>query len=388
MPDRGRDLKISILSDTSKFDLSDAAGDLDDVAHSSEDATDELKRLAAQGKDAQRELDRLSAEAKDNAFDELGKDAKDTARKMDDAFDAIGKSAKENLGHGSKLDHAADDAGDKLHGVRDEALDTGREMGASFDGSADSLKDAGQELLTTAGSVFGPVGVAIGAALASGFGIFRAKQEQLLEDTSEFVDRLIEGAGRLAEEGIVAKLQEMARDGSIVELGEQAERAGVNADFYARALAGDADATKAVIDEVRKHKKALEDTLVPGRKMTKNQSDQFYALDAVAKKLGATSDALDGAKSAYGRLDSASRSKIVLGVETDAPTPAELTATHRSMQQALGKPIQAPVNVKAPVSAAQDARDQMMAYFRRNPLKVSAQVVIRKPGTKAERDIA
>lgn len=336
MADRGRDLKISILSDLSRLDLEPAARDLESVGDAADRAGTQLDGL--ERTDADRALSDIEAGARDaqDQVDRLARTSADTARDVDRAFDKIAASSKANLGHSGKLDDATDDAKHAMGEVGEEALDTGREMAASFSGGVDDILGAGQELLANAGAAFGPAGIAIGIALASGFGLFQAKQAELQAQTQEFTDRLIEGMGKLTEAGIQEKLQEMASDGSIVAIGEQAERAGVSADYYARALAGDVEASKRVREAINKHREALDEAVPVGQKMTRTQSQQYEALRAVEDKLGGVAGGLDAAKSAYGRLESATAAGITSSVVIDAPTQGELNSVLRDIKRGLG----------------------------------------------------
>ena len=107
--DKGRDFKISILSDADKFDLSGPANDLEDLGRAAKDTSDQVdKSLGDMGQDG---LKRFTNEVKDSAdkvdreLKNIGKDelnqfedkAKSTAKKVDNAFDVIAKSSKSNM---------------------------------------------------------------------------------------------------------------------------------------------------------------------------------------------------------------------------------------------------------------------------------------------------
>lgn len=228
---RGRDLTFSLLSDTDKFDLGRAADDLDDLGRSAGDAGRDLADLTR----------RTDLEGT------LGRDARQTARKVDDAFDTIARAssrARRDLGDDTRrMTGHLDDVGD-------EARSTAREAAASFSSGGD-IGDAFQELAANAGQTFGPIGDALGAVAGIGIGLFLAETEKMKERVDELVTEMIESGGRLSEEFIGTKLQEMATEGDLKRLKELAEAsdiAGVNFQDLARAKAGDTEAQKRLND--------------------------------------------------------------------------------------------------------------------------------------------
>lgn len=206
MADRGRDVVLRIVSDATKFDLSDVADELEDVGTESADAardiekvTDELKRVAAEGKDAERELARIDAELAKNKFDEYGRDAKAAAAKVDDAFDAMARSARDGR---RKIDAELEKAGDEgFDDFKDEANSSGREAAASFSGGFEDVTDTIQEIAANAFAGFGPVGAAAGLAAAAGIGILTKGLQDAADRANETKDRVLDLAGAIAEAG-------------------------------------------------------------------------------------------------------------------------------------------------------------------------------------------
>ena len=99
MSDRGRDLKVAILSDADRFDLAKPADQLDTLATAATRADRALDQLDIQ--DAARDLDRF------------GDEAKETARRVDAAFDAIARSSR------ASTRQVADDSGSIRRKLRD-----------------------------------------------------------------------------------------------------------------------------------------------------------------------------------------------------------------------------------------------------------------------------
>lgn len=272
MADKGRDLKVSVLSDADQFDLAQPAADLDNLGDSARAAGQELSQLASEGDQlralgqdatgAAQDVERLAesgdqlrelgsdAERAGSDVKGLGDDVDKAAAQVDGAFDKIAAASKRST---DKVDASAREGGEALRGMGEEGTGTAREMAASFDGSADGIKDAMQEAAANVLATLGPLGAAAGVAAAVGIGILRSKAEQLREEVSELVGVLIEGGGRLDRSAVADKLREMAEDGSITELADQARRAQLPVSDYLRALAGDPEALERTRDALRKY---------------------------------------------------------------------------------------------------------------------------------------
>ena len=239
MADRGRDLKISILSDADRFDLSHPAEELDDMATAASRGGTALDKAARAAKDTGTDLGTLGTDATTAAgkIDTLGTDATTTAGKVDSAFDAIAKSSKQKLGGG--METGSDKAKRSLKDVGDEASGTARETAASFDGTASSVNDAMQEVAANALGAFGPIAGGICLAAAAGFGFLRAQAEKTKETISELVGSLIDQNGKLEDANVLESLKKFAQDGSLRDLKRQAQDAKVPVSDFLLAMAGD-----------------------------------------------------------------------------------------------------------------------------------------------------
>jgi hypothetical protein len=295
--DRGRDLKIAILSDVDQFDLSKPADQLDEVgtnaaamAKDVDKATDELKRLATQGEDAQRELDRLSQEAKNNDLDKLSHDAKDTASKVDSSFEKIAASSKSNL---HKVDAAAKDAGEGLHNLKDEAGSSGKEAAASFSGGFDDITGFVQETAANAFGGFGAMGAAAGIAGAIGIGVIgsaiQAAKERVKELSNAFRDAAIDGGGFGASVKVV--LDDLKDNGRLVDLAADAKRLGIDWGTLIRAMAGSDSDLVSVTDK-------LNQLGASGATAHVNFNEAANSYDNIRASLGLTGEAMDDATAA------------------------------------------------------------------------------------------
>jgi hypothetical protein len=250
MADKGRDLKVSILSDVDQFDATKPADDLDQLAQASDTAQRSLDDLADQGRkldelgrdadQASRKLDGLGKDAKGSAGDveKLGHDVKATAGKVDSAFDQIAKASKSAS---RDVDHEMDKAGKGVDDFKDEANSSAKEAAASFTGSFDDVASTVQEIAANAFAGFGPLGAAAGLAAAAGIGflvtsITEAK-ERVKELAAGLTDLRISGEFDDQAARIRAVLDQLKDDGDLVRFKDAADSAGISWNEYVRALA-------------------------------------------------------------------------------------------------------------------------------------------------------
>lgn len=350
MASRGRDWTFSILSDTDKLDLDKPARELED--------------LGTSAKGAGADLERLDSDAKGVDLDRLGTDARDLARKVDNAFDAIARASKTGA---NKVDDNTDKMRASLRDVSDEAGSTAREAAASFSSSGD-IGDALQELAANAPAVLGPLGLALGAAAAAGFGLWRSEMEKLNEDVQEMVDEMLEAGGRLSEQFIDNKVLELAKEGeldSLQALIDQYDILGVTYRDLARAKAGDAEAIDRVTDALDKEsarRKTSEDDMIRSEAAVAALRDQYddsaraleLAQAATERYTAATAVSGDTAKTAAatakgswdelrGAMSDPIRAKVLL----QKPSAADFVAVRQSMLRGLGT-IVVPVKAGTP----------------------------------------
>lgn len=212
--------------------LEDVGGALDDVGTASKDAQSldfadavrEANRLDDALKDTARTLDRdMGADE----VDRLERKMRDAERQADDLGDR-GKRA------GRDIDSGMDRAREGVDEFRDEANSTAREAAASFDGSAESIGDAFQEVAANAFAGFGPAGAAAGLLAAGGIGLAIAGIEDYNEAQEESKQRAAEWASAYIEAGgrILSASQRIAAAQAIITDPEQYATATRNAELW------------------------------------------------------------------------------------------------------------------------------------------------------------
>lgn len=349
--DRGRDLTFSILSDTDKLQLAEPAAQLEQLGKAAADAGRDLDKL--DGTAAARELDLVGRAADDASRDvekldtreavqdveKLGDQAHDTARRMDTAFDTIARASKRSS---QKLDDNTKAMKLDLDDVGDEAADTAREMGASFDGSADSIIDAFQEFGSLAGASMGPIGVAAGAAAATGVGLIRAEQEKLKQMASEMVDDMIEAGGKLTDEVIDARIRTMASDdpAALAKQKRIIDALGLSWRDYIRAKAGDGEAAERSIQAMADLNSELSDQAAEAGSASGAMYAQQTQLNDLAGELGTTAEAYKLAQDAIAAVDGAAVRS------TDSLTDAK--GQWDELRQSLVDPITGEIRLRKP----------------------------------------
>lgn len=400
MATKGRDFKVSFLTDLDKLDTDTVASGFDDVADAADTAGQGLKGLEDAGHRAERGLDDLSdkadtagqgvrdigddTDAAGKSLRDLADDAATTARKADSAFDKIAASSKANLR--GKLDDDTDHAKASLKEVGEEAQGTGREMAASFTGSSDDIMGALQELGANAGVAFGPIGGALSIALGAGLGAFFAdwqkKKEKLLEDTQTFTAALVEGAGKLSEEFLNQQIAGIDPK-ELQELAAAAKDAGLNVRDVIRAYAGDPKAIDDVNKKINAGAKALQDTGIAGSEADPGLATYARGVAKVSDKLGITTQALGKSKTAYELMREAMSQPVVPQVD-GSQAISDADNTRARVERALAKKVRIPIGVDGSSVARETRLAWLQAdrYFARNPVTIRT-----KAGSRPIRDV-
>jgi len=272
--DKGRDLKVSILSDADQFDLAspaddlerlgDAAGDagrdlerlgdasrdLDDLGTAARSAGDDLDRLGRAGDD----LDQVARDARKAGagVDDLGDDATSAAKRVDGAMDKIAAASKRSA---ADVDKSMDKASKGLDEFKDEAAGTSREAAASFSGSFDDVASTVQEVAANAFSGFGALGMAGGIAAAAGIGFLVTSITEAREKVKELAAGLLDlkldpdmdtAAGRVRQ-----VLDSLKDAGDLERFRTAAKDAGISWSEYVRALAEGGPIADKVREQIR-----------------------------------------------------------------------------------------------------------------------------------------
>ncbi|WP_243074827.1 hypothetical protein [Microbacterium sp. SS28] len=287
---------------------------VDDVADAVEDVEDRLHDLTKEGSSSTDRMERDFkdlAKAADKASDEMRskfRDAyRDVKRHSDDAMDAAKRGVDD---------------------FKDEASSTAREAAASFDGSADSIGDAFQEVAANAFAGFGPAGAVAGIAAAAGIGAavagFAAVDEankKSQERIDEWVEKFIDGQGRIQEEAVLTGVQSMFGDPEAMQKVTAIIAAtGLEQSTVMRALSGDIEDNRLVTESLTAARDALTDAQKdnleqhkPYMDGLKDESQELLkAEDALKKHNGE----LDKATSQYGTYADALSTGLVRMAET------------------------------------------------------------------------
>lgn len=185
---RKNQYEIGIAADTSGLEKSISNGlvkPLDEAA----DAFDDLEK-AAQSADLDRELDK--AQKATNELDDELDDARDKLKRLGYAARDAGDDSRRGM----------DRAEEGVKEFGEEANSTAREAAASFNGSAEDILDAFQEVAANAFAGFGPAGAIAGLAIAAGIGIAIGKFQEAAEAAEELRMKAVEYAGEAFDAGV------------------------------------------------------------------------------------------------------------------------------------------------------------------------------------------
>jgi len=340
MADKGRDLKVSILSDADQFDLASPADDLerlgtaardagtdlddlgragdglDDLGRSARNAGDDLERM---GRSSDLDAVRKDADRAGKGLDGLGDDAATTAKRVDGAMDKIAASSKRSA---AEVNKSMDKAGEGLDEFKDESAGTAREAAASFTGSFDDVAGVIQETAANAFAGFGPLGMAAGIAGAAGIGFLVTSITEAKERVKELAAGLLElkldpgmdtAAGRIRQ-----VLDEMKDAGDLERFKTAADSAGLSWSEYVSALANggeEAERVKAklqpLVDQWGGAAAMFTEAGGGANDLYNRLKDQTAATDTATTSAGAYREALAG-------LDVAEESSVAVEGLTQA----------------------------------------------------------------------
>lgn len=241
-------------TDDAEKAFADVADSLDDLVRSGDKAGDKLGDGIKDGADdAERAVEQLEPKFKDLA---------DVSRRESkQAGDALGTNIK----------RGTTEAEGGLKDFKEESASTAKESAASFDGSAESIVDAFQEVAANAFIGFGPAGLVAGLAAAAGIGLVSAEivngtelgeeiKQKIADLTTELITSGTEGAPSI--EYLADKLEELATatDGvNLKELAKTAQESGSDYRDLAQAFAGNTNGLKDLWREGDRRLKQLQD---------------------------------------------------------------------------------------------------------------------------------
>ena len=201
-----------------------------------------------------------------DSLDVVAKEGEQSTEKLEGSFRELARAAKksgDDIGDGMKGGFKK--AEDGAQEFKDEANSTAKEAAASFDGSAESIVDAFQEVAANAFAGFGPAGAIAGLALAAGIGIATAeftKSQEQAQKTKERIQELstafIEtGSDTASLESFLQSLKDIVTESedarkSFKDIQKEAKELGLDANALATAYAGGTDAIDGQIDAIEK----------------------------------------------------------------------------------------------------------------------------------------
>lgn len=323
-------ISIGVAADTRQFQKAISAG----VVEPLDDAQQTLAELGKAGdtagdkiekgvKTAGRALDGLGKDG-DKAGDKISdsaRDAKTDVARLEDAFkDAANAARKETKSAGdaikSNVGDGVDGAKRGLDDFKEESASTAKESAASFDGSADSIVDAFQEVAANAFIGFGPAGLVAGLAAAAGIGLISAAIQSGSEDSEALKAKVGELTAELIDAGdkggpsldyLSEQLKTLASESddgatSLADLRKVADDSGNSFEDLAKAYAGSLEELQKLNGEGEDRLKALQDEAEAIDTTTNAGVDRYAALekqiDAQDKLNGYVSEATQRAEEA------------------------------------------------------------------------------------------
>lgn len=275
---------VGVASETKAFKQGIDSGVIEPL----EDAQKELlelgrnrgpEQLERSLRDAQDETEKLADETKATArvIEREYKDSyRDMKRSSDDATDAAKKGMDE---------------------VGDEAASTAKESAASFDGSAESIVDAFQEVAANAFAGFGPAGLVAGLAAAAGIGAAMSAITAQQDAVDELKQKFSDAYKQAAEDGRTfldeAAIQSLAIDiyfdpAKREEARKDAEELGVDLQTAVRAQAGDQDALVAIIEagnrKIAEGTERMKEKAAAGKNVVDFQTAETAGLEGLTNK--------------------------------------------------------------------------------------------------------
>lgn len=272
------DLTFTIASDTTPFDNGIRRGVIEPL----EDADKALEKL---GRTGDRELGDLEDEMSDARRDT--EKFEDSIKDVSDALTRVGRTGRKS---GDDIDDGFDKARKGADEFKDEANSTAKEAAASFDGSAESIGDAFQEIAANAFSGFGPAGAVAGTAAAIGLGAATAGFEKVEEEQRKSEERIAQWAEKFIEAGarvlsaatIIAESEDIMTDSErYKEAQEAADQWGVSIETAVQALAGSPSALRDVKTSLEEQRAAL-DAQAKAQGGANGETIKAYELNEIA----------------------------------------------------------------------------------------------------------
>lgn len=283
-------IDIAIAADTRSATSAINRGLIDPL----EDVSEILETVGKDGPDATEKLERGMRDAQRRTDD-----AKDEIRDLRDEVNRAGRAGKNA---GDDIRDGMRRAEDGAEEFKDEANSTAREAAASFDGSAESIGDAFQEIAANAFSGFGAAGAVAGLAAAAGIGLAMAgfedvqeQQEESEQRAAEWADAYIDAGSRaLTFDQQAAKVRDIITDPDRYKTAtENAELWGVSIDTAVAALAGSESAISDVTGALDDKRIATEKDAQAAQEAAEANGSALLSLTPMEVEYGKAKDALN-----------------------------------------------------------------------------------------------
>ena len=351
-------LKLDILANTTKF-------------------VSEMKKSGASVEEISEALDQLVRDG-EKAGDKLEASFRDVAReskKLKDAARDVGKSYDDGF---DKAKRSADD-------FKDEANSTAKETAASFDGSAESIGDAFQEVAANAFAGFGPAGAAAGIAAAVGLGAITSAIQANQEAAEEFRQNLSDMYQEAAEEGraFLSEAQIQAEAARLIfedreKLKTESAAIGVDLITLARAYAGSEEDANASIAAANEKLEARLDTMnLEGSA----QAGKVAAVDEELRSIERVNETLETQLEWHRENQSAARDVAESQRRGEEQHRAEIEHTadvHAAAQDRLREDASKPITV--PFVADTSGLDSKIRNYRPPSIRVGVELYAAKWG--------
>lgn len=297
-------ISIGIGADTRDFSSAVSRGVLEPL----EDVQDALKDVDRQGRDldledTMRDSQRATARLKDEN-EELADAIRKAGRRGRDFGDDVRRGTRD-------AERGIDRAKAGVEDFKDEANSTAREAAASFDGSAESIGDAFQEVAANAFAGFGPAGAAAGLAAAAGLGVVTTVLNDQKAAADEFKAAIRDAYKEAVEEGrtyldeaqIIAEVNSIIFDPDNESIYEQARRdaetLGVEVTDLLRAQAGDQQAVNDLLDIAKVRAEEMADGFDRGKRVTVQElAEMGHVVNRLNDKKAVIEESVDRARQA------------------------------------------------------------------------------------------
>lgn len=353
MASEGAQIRIDV-------DPSKAVTGIEDVSDALDKINDNLDDV---GKEGSRDVDKLEKSIKD-----LNQEALKTGSEFERS---VGKGIKKST----------DEANEGLGELKDESRSTAKEAAASFDGSAESIVDAFQEIAANAFAGFGTAGLIAGAVVAAGIGTATAAFQANEEAAQAAKQRVRDFGISIIESGDTAAALEYINNNlklivtnaddapkKFEEIKKIAKEAGLSAGTLAQAYAGNEEAIKLMADAAKEAYDQEITDLRKARDENASANDGYslktIQLEKVQEELKKVADETEAAKQvetdwlASGGAEFLAKQEAIAGINESYDETVNSVTDYINAETGV-------LDVEAYLAAI-DARKQALADYQNN----------------------